>query len=336
MVCLFSRPIARGRLWPPYGFLHGLIFYPICLPWIDVVVQQYGNVGFWTSAGLLLLLVSVAGGMIVAVFTWGVAFASRQKRRAAFACALAPFLWVTIEFARAHLPIFGFPWNLAGYAASSNLALVQLTTVTGIYGLSFVVAGYGSLVAYAVLVGRQRVWKTVLVVTGALILIALGGELSRAVGRPTPRFMAHLVQTNFAQSYEYQADWMTEHAGDLDELEQYQRGRRSTSRLPGLIVWPEAPAPFSMEDPLFAVRAQQIARDSRGDFLVGAEDWRRDAAGKWDRDEQRHPAEPVRRTRIFTYDKIHLVPFGEYVPLRRWLTFAGKLTADIGDFTPRR
>ena len=181
---------------PPDGFLHGLVFYPICLPWTDgVVVQQYGNVGFWTSAGLLLLI-GIVGGIICAIFSWGVGLASRKS--AMFACALAPFLWVTIEFARAHLPIFGFPWNLAGYAASSNLALVQLTTVTGIYGLSFVIAAYGSLVAYAVLVGRQRVWKTVLVVTAALIFIAVGGGY--LVPSDTPRFTAHLVQTNFAQS----------------------------------------------------------------------------------------------------------------------------------------
>jgi apolipoprotein N-acyltransferase len=317
---------APPRVSPLYGFLHGLVFYPVCLPWMDVVMQQYGDVGPWTAAGILGLI-GIAGGIISAFFSWGVALASRKG--AAFACALAPFLWVALEFARAHLPIFAFPWNLIGYAASGNLALVQLTSVTGIYGLSFLVAGYGALLAYAILSGRQRAWKALIATTAALILIAVGGRYF--VPSATPRYVAHLVQTDFAQSYSYPPDWMRIHAGDLDQLEQISID--SARQLPGVIVWPEVPAPFSLQDPDFAVRARQIAVGSGQDFLVGVEDWKHDAAGKWIATNSAVLLAPSGQ-RVFTYDKIHLVPFGEYVPLRRWLTFAGKLTADIGDFTP--
>ncbi|HEX4075726.1 MAG TPA: apolipoprotein N-acyltransferase [Candidatus Acidoferrales bacterium] len=317
---------ARPRVAPLYGFLHALVFYPVCLPWMDIVMQQYGDVGPWTSAGILGL-VGIAGGIICALFSWGVALASR--RGAAFACALAPFLWVALEFARGNLPIFAFPWNLIGYAASGNLALVQLTSVTGIYGLSFVVAGYGALLAYAILSGRQRAWKSLIATTAALILIAIGGP--HFVPAATPRFVAHLVQTDFAQSYSYPPDWMRIHAGDLDQLEQISID--SARQMPGLIVWPEVPAPFSLQDPDFAARARRIARDSDVDFLVGVEDWKHDSAGKWIATNSAVLLDPQGQ-RLFTYDKIHLVPFGEYVPLRKWLTFAGKLTADIGDFTP--
>ncbi len=72
---------------------------------------------------------------------------------------------MTLEFGRTHLPIIGFPWNLTGYAASGNLALLQLTPLTGIYGLTFVIAAYGSLLAYAILARTQRAWKALLVVT---------------------------------------------------------------------------------------------------------------------------------------------------------------------------
>jgi apolipoprotein N-acyltransferase len=317
---------ARLVVAPLYGFLHGLVFYPICLPWIDVVVQQYGGVGPWTSAGLLALI-GIAGGIICAVFSWAVAVASR--RSAMLACALAPFLWVALEFARAHLPIIAFPWNLTGYAASGSLPLVQLTTVSGIYGLSFLVAAYGSLVAYAILAGRQRAWKCVLALTAALIFVALGGRY--LLPSVAPRFVAHLVQTNFAQVYDYPADWMQVHAAELDELGQISVD--AARRIPGLIVWPEAPAPFTLQDPVFAARARQIAQNSGSDFLVGVEDWKRDAAGKWDATNSAVLLNPTGQ-RIFTYDKVHLVPFGEYVPLRKWLTFTGKLTADLGDFTP--
>jgi apolipoprotein N-acyltransferase len=327
-IALLVLASSRARLGvaPLYGFLHALVFYPVCLTWIDVVMRQYGDVGAWTSAGILGLM-GIAGGIVCAVFSWGVALASRKG--AAFACLLAPFLWVTLEFARANLPIFAFPWNLIGYAASRNLVLVQLTAVTGIYGLSFVVAGYGALLAYAILSGRHRAWQAVLVAAGALILVALGGGYF--VPRAIPHDVAHLVQTDFEQSYEYPPDWMRIHAGDLDQLEQISID--SARQIPGVIVWPEVPAPFSLQDPDFAARARQIARESGQDFLVGVEDWKHNAAGKWIATNSAVLLDPAGQ-RIFTYDKIHLVPFGEYVPLRRWLTFAGKLTADIGDFTP--
>ena len=317
---------ARPRVAPLYGFLHALVFYPLSLPWMDVVIRQYGNVDALSAAGVLGL-VGIAGGFICAVFTWGVALASR--RSALLTLALAPDLWVALEFARSHLPIFAFPWNLIGYAASGNLALVQLTTVTGIWGLSYVVAAYGSLVAYAIVTGRQRAWKIVIATTAGLIFVGVGGRYF--VPGDHPRFVAHLVQTNFEQYYEYPPDWMQVHAGDLDQLAQISVD--AARKAPGLVVWPESPAPFSLEDANFAARARQIAQQSGVDFLVGAEDWKRDAAGKWQATNSAILLNPAGQ-RIFTYDKIHLVPFGEYVPLRRYLTFAGKIIADLGDFTP--
>jgi apolipoprotein N-acyltransferase len=317
---------ARPAVAPLYGFLHAVVFYSMSLNWMAIVVEQYGNVPPLIAAGLLLLI-SVAGGAIVAIFTWAIAFASH--RNALITWALAPDLWVALEFARAHLPIIAFPWNLIGYAASGHLALVQLTTVTGIYGLSYVVAAYGSLLAYAYVSGGNRPWKIAIAVAAALILISFAG--SYAVPQENPRYVAHLVQTNFEQSYQYRPDWMQTHAGDLDQLEQISVD--AARKTPGLIVWPEAPAPFTLQERIFSDRARRIAQDAGGDFLVGAEDWKRDSAGKWLATNSAILLNPS-GDRIFTYDKIHLVPFGEYVPLRKWLTFTGKLTADIGDFTP--
>lgn len=318
---------ARLPAAPVYGFLHGLAFYPIAVPWIAVVMRQYGNVGPWTSAGILGLM-AIAGGIICAVFSFGVALAS--KRSAAWACLLAPFLWVTLEFARAHLPIIAFPWNLTGYAASANLPLAQLTTLTGIYGLSFLIAGWASLLAFAILSGRHRAWQSLLMFTGVIVLVAIGGRVFIPRDAP-PRRIAHLVQTDFAQSESYPASWMAEHASDMNQLDEISVD--AARRNPGLIVWPEVPAPFTLQDPAFAARAQRIARDAGGDFLVGVVDWKGGTVGIGDASNTAVLLGPSGE-RLFTYDKMHLVPFGEYVPLRNWLGFAGRLTADIGDFTP--
>lgn len=317
---------ARLSIAPLYGVLNGLAFYPLTVPWMDVVVRQYGGASAWASAGLLALI-ALAGGLITAVFSTGVALASRKSR--ILACVLAPCLWVALEFGRANLPIIGFPWNLIGYAASRNLVFVQLATVTGIYGLSFVVAGFGAFVAYAILSRAQRAWKALLVTTAALVLVAFGGGYF--VPRATPHYVAHLVQTNFEEFYNYPPDWMRRHVQDLDQL--HDISVAAARRKPGLIVWPEVPAPFTFHDPNFAASAEQIARDSGSEFLVGIVDWRRNTEHQWQATNTATLIDASGR-RVFTYDKIHLVPFGEYVPFRQWLGFAGSLVADIGDFTP--
>jgi apolipoprotein N-acyltransferase len=317
---------ARVKISPLYGLLNALTFYPITLPWIDTVMQKYAAVVPWQAAGIVGLM-ALFEGIITSVFSFSVAVASRKSRL--IACLLAPFLWVALELARANVPVLGFPWNLIGYAASKNLPLLQLTAITGIYGLSFVVAGYGAFLAYAILSGTQRAWKSLMLTTAALILIAFGGRYF--IPRATPHYMAHLVQTNFASQYNYRPDWLQRHAAEMNQLHDISVDAAKAE--PGLIVWPEVPAPFTFNDPDFAVRAEKIARDSGSDFLVGIVDWKRDAAGKWYATNSATLLDPSGQ-RVFTYDKIHLVPFGEYVPFRQWLGFAGNLVNQIGDFTP--
>src|SRR5260370_24764246 len=88
----------------------------------------------------------MAWGILIGLFAWAVHRLSCQSIE--LACLGAPFIWVTFEFVRAHLPEISFPWNLLGYPASANLGLVQLTTITGIYGLSFLVSAFTKLLAF--------------------------------------------------------------------------------------------------------------------------------------------------------------------------------------------
>ncbi|HEV2490844.1 MAG TPA: apolipoprotein N-acyltransferase [Candidatus Acidoferrales bacterium] len=321
---------ARMRKAALYGFLSGALFYPLSVPWIDTVMQQYGNVPPLPAAGILAL-VSVAGGFLSLVFA--VLVARVAKSSLGMACALAPFLWVVLEFARTHLPIIGFPWNLLGYATSGNLALVQLTTLTGIYGLSWLVAAFNALLVWALLSPSKRSRVAVLIATATLILIAIVGP--HFVPSAHADHVAHLVQTNFPQASSYPSDWMETHAADMKQLEAISI--EAARKEPGLIVWPEVPAPFSLQDQKFAAVAEDIAHLSGEDFgesfLVGVDDWKLGPDRQWQASNSAVLLGPTGR-REFTYDKIHLVPFGEYVPLRKWLTFAQSLVAGIGDFTP--
>jgi apolipoprotein N-acyltransferase len=311
---------------PLYGFLHGQVFYPVCLPWVDTVMRQYGNIDPWISAAFVGMI-GFVGGLICMIFSTGVALASKKSKL--LACLLAPFLWTALEFFRTNIPIIGSSWDLSGYPAARSIALLQITSVTGIYGLCFLIAAYGSLLAYAVLADTRRVWKLAVIVTIVLVVAALGGP--HLIPSATPHYIAHLVQTNFPQSESYPADWLQVHAGDLDQLEQISV--EAAHRVPGIIIWPEVPAPFTFTEPPFAQRAERIAREAGSYFLVGVVDWKQDSGGKWLASNSAVLLNPAGQ-RIYSYNKIHLLPFGEYVPLRGWLTFAKKLTADISDFTP--
>jgi apolipoprotein N-acyltransferase len=327
---MFAAIGARTREAALYGFLSGALFYPLSVPWFDTVVRQYGNVPPWPAAGILALI-SLAGALFPLVFA--ALLARVGKSSAGRACLLAPFLWVALEFGRTHLPIIGFPWNLLGYAASGNLALIQLTSVTGIYGLSWLVAAFNALFVWAFVSPAKRSRIAIVVAAAALILIAAAGP--RFVPSASADHVAHLVQTNFPQSESYPPDWMDLHASDMQQLEEMSIVAARES--PGIIVWPEVPAPFSLQDQKFAAVANTIAHLSVEDFgeyfLVGVDDWKLGPDRQWLASNSAVLLDPAGQ-REFTYDKIHLVPFGEYVPLRKWLRFAQSLVAGIGDFNP--
>jgi apolipoprotein N-acyltransferase len=311
---------------PLYGFLHGQVFYPVCLPWVDTVMKQYGNIDPWIAAGFVGLI-GFIGGLICTIFSTGVALASKKSKL--LACLLAPFLWTSLEYFRTNIPIIGSSWDLSGYPAARSMALLQITSVTGIYGLCFLIAAYGSLLAYAILANNRRVWIRAAVVTLVLVVVAIGGAY--LVPQATPHYVAHLVQTNFPQSESYPSDWLQVHAGELDQLEQISVD--AAHRNPGIVIWPEVPAPFSFTEAPFAERAERIAINSGNYFLVGVLDWKQDPSRKWLAYNSAVLLNPSGQ-RVYSYNKIHLLPFGEYVPLRGWLTFAKRLTADISDFTP--
>jgi apolipoprotein N-acyltransferase len=318
---------------PRFGFLlgwvHGVAYYGLSLPWFYTVMRRYGPLPVAQAAavfGLVIIITSLFRAVFGATIAW------LGKSSPERACVAAPFVWVTLEFAFLHFPAIGFPWDLLGYVGAENLALVQLTAVTGIFGLSLLVAAYNSLAAWAVLrlrVGCKTGLQALAGATAALILVALLGP--RLVPKAPADSVAHLVQTNFPVSLNYPSDWMQAHAGEMDELEALSI--TAAQKSPGLVVWPEVPAPFSLQDGKFHARAMTIAHGAGQGFLVGVIDFKPLGNGQ---------AAPTNSAALlgpdgsleFIYDKIHLVPFSEYVPWRNWFFFARDLTSLIGDFQP--
>src|SRR3984893_6893737 len=145
LVVLFD---ARPRVAFACGFVHSLFFVLFSMSWIATVLAVHGGLSRAGGVAILLLIATVLG-----VITGGFAWCVRRlaQRSLALACIGAPFLWATFEFVLGHLPEISFPWNLLGYPASANLGFLQLTTITGIWGLSFSVAAFNALLAWTIL-----------------------------------------------------------------------------------------------------------------------------------------------------------------------------------------
>jgi apolipoprotein N-acyltransferase len=318
---LTERPLFALLL----GWLQGIAFYSLSVPWFYTVMRRYGPLPVIQAAGVFALVVLIMASFH-AMFAVGIAWLSRFG--IGRTCLAAPFLWVAMELAFMHMPAIGFPWNLLGYAAAGNLGFVQLTTITGIFGLSLLVASYNSLAAWLIVSqNKNQALKAWIGVTAVLLIVALMGP--HLVPQATADRAAHLVQTDFPVSMSYPNNWMSVHAAEMDQLEKISIG--ASQKIPGLIVWPEVPAPFSLQDGNFLVRAQRIARGGGNGFLVGVVDWKPLPGGGIGASNSAALLNSAGAL-AFIYDKIHLVPFSEYVPWRKWLFFASDLTGLVGDF----
>jgi apolipoprotein N-acyltransferase len=147
-----------------------------------------------------------------------------------------------------------------------------------------------------------------------------------------------LVQTNLPQVEEFDPNWAATHSDELGALEELTRSfaRAHAGGRPALILWPEIPVSlYFHDDPVVRARLVQLAQATRSYLLVGIVDFRPAERGA------RQPTNSVVLLApdggfVGQYDKIHLVPFGEYVPLGRWLAFLEPLTAEVSDFVPGR
>lgn len=309
-----------------YGYLTGIVFLGGTMHWIYSVMAIYGRLAAPAAGGVLLLFVVVLG-LFFGFYSWWVGELARRSRMVAL--LFAPVIWVAMEFLRTHL-ITGFPWNLLGYALAKHPELIQTAALTGIYGVSFLLVVVNTSLAAAWVVRTRR---ALLWVSATILLVAALVAAQARLSAATPTATALLVQTNLPQLTAYEPSWVFNHQGELLELYRLtaQTAAEHTPR-PTLIVWPEVPAPlYFHHDPLLRAQLMALAQTTQSHLLVGIVDYHKDTEG---RERPYNSAILLAPSGEFIgqYDKIHLVPFGEYVPW--WAQFAGRLVAETSDFAP--
>jgi apolipoprotein N-acyltransferase len=328
------------------AYICGVAWYLLNCYWIYATMHIYGGIGALASCGILLLY-SLVLGLYFGVFGLLVALARKASSGNLIPLLLVPFFWVALEFAASR--ITRVPWDQLGYSQVDNFLLTRLAPVTGVYGISFVLASGNALFAAALLACPFS--RRLRLALGA-VLFAGGLQLgSFLTPQPSPtEATAVLLQQNLdiTESNDWFGPEWDRHTAQFVDLSlktcgPYFAGMPEpnprlvtpecpvTPTLPNLVAWPESPSPFREADPRFQKLMTALTQRTHSPVVVGN-------IGTWQHDrtmEIFNSAEFVAPDGRFLgrYDKIHLVPFGEYVPYKGLIAFAGTLTQGVGSFS---
>lgn len=328
------------------AYLTGVAWYLGNCYWIYAAMHTYGGLAPIVAI-LILLGFSLVLGSYLAVFGLGIALLRKHSGSTVWALVAAPVLWVALEFAASRITCV--PWDQLGYSQVDNYLLTPLAPFTGVYGLSALLVGANAVLAWIWLQKKSPARLKLSACWLAVTLALMCGHLLRPAAAPTEA-LAVLVQPNL--SVVVNNDWVgpewDRNIADLNRLSlhpcgNYIGGIPETSapvlRLdcsapaphPDLIAWPEAPSSFRDYDPRFQQLMRQLAVASEA--LVVAGDISADKLGPESGLYNSASIFAPSGSQLGRYDKIHLVPFGEYVPYKDLLFFAGHLTQNVSDFS---
>jgi apolipoprotein N-acyltransferase len=331
------------------AYVCGILWYGGTCYWIYNTMRQYGGVNTPLAVAMLFLFCLYLGlyhglfGLLISLITDQSGFSRR-------ALLLGPVIWVAVELARTR--ITGFPWDLLGITQVDNIPLSRIATVTGVYGISFEIMVINAAMAAAFLVRREKRKRLLLAALGAAMVLQ-SGKWIPAPPVPTDH-IARLVQQNIPvlETSEWTKEyfegtlrdltWISLNPVNLNPRQNPINPNRADSEEVNanrehldLIVWPESPAPFYATDPAFRDAVSNIARQAQTWVLAGNLGVRNASQTPKHVTEVYNSAALVDPIGEFVgrYDKVHLVPFGEYLPFKRVFGFAGGLTREVGDFS---
>ena len=346
------RPLRHGFL---LGYLCGFLWYMGNCYWIRDTMSKYGDLPAIVPV-LLLVGFSLVLGLYFGLFTLGVALVRQASGSTKLALAAAPIFWAGIELAASR--ITSVPWDQLGYSQVDNALVNPLAPWTGVYGISFVIVAVSALIAGGLIIERcppkpfwqgRKPWG----IAGALLMMGLSLGFDLPPRNPAPTATAVLIQPNLDVSgdnrWSAPGEW-DKHIAQFTQLAGEQcktyiagipQAGASNGEIvcppyptrPDLVAWPESPAPFDETDPKFEKALKGISASVQAPLVVGNIGWDYDdPAREW---HYYNSALIVGAdgNKVGRYDKIHLVPFGEYIPFQNLLRFAHKLTGRVSTFS---
>ncbi len=318
------------------GLCTGVAHYLTLVYWLAYTMKTYGHLPLYLSVAILLLLTAYLA-FYTAVFSMTFIWACSSP---VYLFTMPPLIWVSLEYIRSFL-FTGFPWELVGYSQHNTLPIIQISDILGVYGISFciVLSNVAIFINCLFIIGKTWQGKKVglghalgSIMTFALIfgLIWFYGtwriENVNKLASGSPSVRAAIVQGNIDQDKKW--DRVFQRSSVLKYIKLSLQTKKNK---PDLVVWPETATPFYfLRNVELSKLVQDGIRETGADFFIGS------PAVKFEKETPKH------YNSVFLvgpdgnlygkYDKAHLVPFGEYVPFKKWLPFLGKMVESVGDF----
>lgn len=327
------------------GFSFGIIYFFGTTYWIYYPLNKYGSIPLVPSL-LIVLLLSLYLSLYTALFS--VLYSSLIRKSALPVMFVAPVFWTVLEFLRSYA-FTGFPWSSLGYSQYKFLIFIQAADVIGVYGISFLLVAFNGAVADFLLRKQRKTERplysiaptvsSLVILTVFLITTFSYGMYRLSQDRDGSVIKAAVVQGNIEQDKKWEPLYQKE------VIQTYKELSTAASKFkPDLIVWPETSVPFYFgKDRVWTELLVDFQKGLDSYLLFGSvlPKERKTAPQKKDapaKTEIRFTNSAVLLDKngniSYIYDKIHLVPFGEYVPLRNLLFFIEKLAFGIGDYMP--
>lgn len=311
------------------GLISGFCFYALLLYWIPAVPIHYGGLSLGLSVLIYLLLV-----LFLALF-WGIfalitSIFSNSFPKLIF--ILIPFIWVSLEFIMTYL-FTGFPWGLLGASQYKNIIFIQFASLTGVYGLSFVMVLFQSLLVFSTKIKHKSAFISITLLLATAF--HLGGFLSLKKSGPSQEtFTASLIQGNTPAN----TDFSTQSFEKTYKMFQkyVYLSRKACEKGAELIIWPELSVPMCFTcdfEPYteFSDQLFEFSKETGCTLLLGTSEisYTEQNARFYNAAVCLDPNHS-----LSFYYKMHLVPFGEYTPYKKIFSFISQFTHAIGELTP--
>ena len=325
-----------------YGWVQGFACGVISLYWVQFTLHHFAGVNPILAAGPMLLLAAVEA-LYTGLAIWAAELVTTRLRLPIF--VTLPIVWPAVEWLRSISAPIAFPWNLVGYTAYHSLPLIQFAEITGVYGVSALILFFNTVIFVVVFERnsrRQQTWSLgVLTAMMAAALIFGTFRIKQLhAERPAGRIRVAMVQGDIPQSIKWNPNFLS------TSFKIYaQQTRLAAHRKVNLVIWPEAAAAFFFEptdvyppefagDAIYRQRLLKLAEGTGIPILFGAPALGRAPDGTIGTYNRAYMVSGAGKV-VGYYDKIRLVPFGEYVPFRAVLGFiVNRIVHGFGNMIP--
>lgn len=318
------------------GLLCGMVYHTFLLYWVLIVLGTYGHLAWWVSIPALLLL-----ALYMSFYTIFFAAASCRLMQTVSIVWVAPVLWVALDYIRGML-LTGFPWQDLGYSQYKFPLIIQVADLFGHYGVTFIIVMTNATCVAALQIFSRKSFpahKTILatILTAAVVIATVFAynfqryDRMELLAENSDKLAVTVVQGNIPQEEKWIPQYQKQTIDTYISLSKKAIEQQKSS----LVIWPETALPFyPLEHPLFPEIVDRLVKPKEIRLLAGAPH-----RSKLSDDDT--PVEYFNSSFLISadgriignYNKQHLVPFGEYIPLRRVISFAAPLVETMGDFS---